>query len=192
MDTQNTHTVFLLGKPGCGKGTQAKKIAERTGWPVISAGAQFRAIASEDSPVGRKIKSEIDAGILAPHWFAMYLYQESLFSLPEGQSAIFDGFNRKPEEARLVVDSLTWLGRPFIVINISIPDELVRERIEKRSHENKRGDDQSVETRLEEYYTYTQKAIELFRAEGELIDIDGAQDPEKVTHCILEALHLPV
>ena len=186
----DTSTIFFLGKPGCGKGTQAKKLSERTHWTVLSAGTQFRKIAAEDSPVGRKIKSEIDAGILAPHWFAMYLYQKALFSVPDGQSVIFDGFNRKPEEARLVVDSLKWLGRTFSVINLVISDALVRERVEIRSHSEKRGDEQSVETRLEEYNTYTEKAIAIFREEGTLIDIDGAQDPEVVAKRVAEALSI--
>ncbi len=186
----NTHTIFLLGKPGCGKGTQAKKLSERTNWAILSSGVQFREIATENSPVGRKIKGEIDSGVLAPHWFAMYLYQKALFSVSDGQSVIFDGFNRKPEEARLVVDSLAWLGRTFSVINLIISDELVRERIETRSHSEKRGDEQSIDMRLEEYYTYTEKAINLFRKEGTLIDIDGAQDPEVVTARIAEALHI--
>ncbi|HQU08249.1 MAG: hypothetical protein B7X04_02460 [Parcubacteria group bacterium 21-54-25] len=186
----DTHTIFFLGKPGCGKGTQARHLSRRTEWPIISAGAQFREIATENSPVGRKIKNEIDSGALAPHWFAMYLYQKSLFSVPENQSVIFDGFNRKLEEARLVVDSLTWLNRPFVVINLVISDELVRTRIETRSRSEKRGDDQSVETRLEEYYTYTQQAIELFRAEHMLVDIDGAQDEDTIAADICTALAL--
>ncbi len=91
-DHGETHTIFFIGKPGCGKGTQAKLLSERTGWTVISAGQQFRAIAALDTRVGRKIKSEIEAGLLAPHWFAMYLFQKALFSLPSDASVIFDGF----------------------------------------------------------------------------------------------------
>src|SRR3989344_5375821 len=118
-------TVFFVGKPGCGKGTQAKLLAQRTGWPVITAGEQFRSIARENTPIGRKIKSETDHGLLAPHWFATYLFQKSLFALPEETSAIFDGFNRKVEEAEFVVESLRWLDRSLIVFNIIISDKEV-------------------------------------------------------------------
>ena len=74
-------TIFFIGKPGCGKGTQAKLLSHISGWKVISSGSQFRAIAAEDTPVGRKVKSEIDTGFLSPHWFAMYLYLKALFSV---------------------------------------------------------------------------------------------------------------
>ncbi len=187
---QDTRTIFFLGKPGCGKGTQAKSLAEKTGWSIVSSGDQFRKIATEDSPVGRKVRAEIDAGLLAPHWFAMYLYQKALFSIPEGASAIFDGFNRKPEEAQLVVESLAWLGRSFTVINLIISDEMVHERIKVRSESQSRADDNSVHTRIEEYDMYTKPAIDLFRAAGELIDIDGAQTKENITKDIMEALNI--
>ncbi|MFM2330801.1 MAG: hypothetical protein RLZZ26_308, partial [Candidatus Parcubacteria bacterium] len=124
----DTRTIFFLGKPGSGKGTQAKMLAAKTGWHVYGSGDLFRAIAKQDTPVGRKVKEENDAGILQPHWFAMYLYLNSLFSVPEGAGAIFDGFNRKVPEAELIVDSLRWLGRPFTVLNIQVSDESVLKR----------------------------------------------------------------
>jgi len=137
-----------------------------------------------------QIKSEIDAGILVPHWFATYIYQRALFTITDAQSVIFDGFNRRPEETQLVVDSLAWLGRSFSVINLVISDELVWERIKKRSHDEKRGDDESIKTRLEEYYTYTDKALEIFRSEGVLIDIDGMQDPDVVAESVATAIKI--
>src|SRR3989344_1161543 len=127
-----TTTIFFMGKPGCGKGTQAKFLAEATGWPVFSSGQLFRALEAEDTPVGRKLKRENEAGFLSPHWFAMYLYLKSVFSIPEGASAIFDGFNRKIEEAELNIGSLAWLERPFTVINVIISDEEVGRRLEGR------------------------------------------------------------
>jgi len=186
-----TRTIFFIGKPGCGKGTQAKLLSEKTSWPILSAGKQFRAIGAEDTPVGRKIKSEIDAGMLAPHWFAMYLYQKSLFSIPEGASAIFDGFNRKLPEAELIVASLNWLNRPFTVFNIAVSDESVRERLLKRKDVEGRIDDHSVETRLEEYELYTEKALTYFRDAGVLIEVDGEKPPEEVAASIAKVLNLP-
>ncbi len=178
MDSQ---TVFFIGKPGCGKGTQAKILAGKTGWNILASGEQFRTIAGEDSAVGRKVKEEIDLGLLAPHWFAMYLYLKSLFSLPADASVIFDGFNRKEEEARLVIDSLLWLKRPFTVIQIAVSDNVIRERLEGRKSSQGRTDDHYVETRLEEYKTYTVPALELFESMGVLVTINGEQTPEEVS-----------
>src|SRR3989344_2042955 len=176
----DTRTIFFIGKPGCGKGTQAKLLSQKTGWQVMSSGNQFRSIASESTPVGMKVKSEIDVGILSPHWFAMYLYLKALFSIPENTGVIFDGFNRKVPEAELIINSLKWLNRPFTILNIKVSDEEVQKRLALRKEEESRVDDAFVEERLKEYHTYTDPAIELFRKAGVLIEINGEQTREKI------------
>jgi adenylate kinase len=183
-----THTIFFVGKPGSGKGTQAKLLSAATGWPVLASGDQFRAIAKEDTPVGRKVKAEMEAGLLMPHWFAMYLYQRAVFGLEEGQSVIFDGFNRKVPEAELIVSSLSWLGRPFSIVHIRVSDEEVLRRHEGRKAVAARADDQFVEERLREYRDFTEPAIEVFRKAGVLIEIDGERAPEAITADIRAAL----
>lgn len=187
---QEPRTIFFIGKPGCGKGTQAKMLAAHTGWPVIASGAQFRTIAAEDTPVGRKIRAELNAGMLAPHWFAMYLYQKALFALPEGADVIFDGFNRKVPEAELIISSLTWLSRPFHIVHIAVSDETVTARLAARLKLEHREDDHAVAERLQEYYEYTDKAVALFRNTGVLIEIDGEQPPEDIAKEIFAALHV--
>ncbi len=183
-------TIFFIGKPGCGKGTQTKLLSAKTGWDVIAAGAAFREIAKEESPAGRKTKYDIDQGLLMPHWFAMYLYLKGLFSLPADANIIFDGFNRKEQEAELIISSLNWLERPFTVLHIRVSDEEVRRRLDLRKEVQDRADDHSVETRLEEYEQYTSKAIALFEKNGVLIDIDGEQAPEKIAEDIAKVLQL--
>lgn len=190
IDMNEPRTVFFIGKPGSGKGTQAKILAQRTGWTILASGAQFRAIAEEDTVVGRRMKKELAEGLLAPHWFAMYLYQRALFSVPETESIIFDGFNRKVPEAELNIATLEWIGRSFQVVNIDVSDDEVRNRLEGRAKTSGRSDDHQdvVEERLEEYQEHTVKALELFRKKGVLIDIDGSASPEEVTESVQKAL----
>jgi adenylate kinase len=185
-----TRTIFFIGKPGCGKGTQAKFLSEKTGWNVISSGNQFRTIATENTPVGRKVKSEIDNGFLSPHWFAMYLYLKALFSIPAEEGVIFDGFNRKVPEAELVIDSLKWLDRPFTILEIHVSDDSVRQRLVLRKEKEGRADDSAVEERLKEYKEYTEPAIEVFRTSGALIEIDGEPSPEEIAVAVRAALHI--
>src|SRR3989344_6115989 len=145
----DTRTGFFVEKPGCGKGTQAKLLSDRTGWPVISSGKLFREIAKQDTVVGRKVRDENYAGILQPYWFAMHLFQQELFKLPEDTSTIFDGFNRKIQEAQIIIDSMKWLERTFQVVHITISEETMRARLQKRHEIEARPDDNTFETRLE-------------------------------------------
>ena len=185
-----TETIFFVGKPGCGKGTQAKLLSEHTGWPVFGSGEEFRKIAKESSIVGRKVKQEIDAGLLSPPWFAMYLYQKALFSISEKQNVIFDGFNRKVPEANLIVDSLTWLERPFKVIDVVISNEEALKRIALRKLESDRVDDHFVPERLQEYNKFTKDAIEVFRKVGKLIEINGEQTREAIAKDVCGVLNI--
>lgn len=186
----DTRTIFFIGKPGCGKDTQAELLSEKTGWPVISAGDQFRALAQEDSMLGRKIKKEIDSGALAPDWIALHLYLKSLFAVPEEQGVIFGGFSRELSQAKLILKSLTWLERPFRVINIAVSDESVRKRLALRSQRAGRSDDDAVDERLREYYAHTEPSIEFFKKEGTLIEIDGEPSPEKIAGNIRAVLKI--
>ena len=182
------NTIFFIGKPGCGKGTQAKLLSGKTGWPIFASGALFREIAKADTPVGRKIKTENEAGMLAPYWFAMHLYLDSLLSISDESGAIFDGFNRKVPEAELVINSLRWLDRPFKVFNIVVSDEEIRRRLAGRKVVEGRADDMAVDERLKEYYEYTEPAIQIFREAGVLVEIQGEQSPERISEDIHAAL----
>ena len=59
-----TYTYMFMGRPGSGKGTQAKKLAEKLDFQYLSSGDVFRSIATESSPLGKKVREEIDAGLL--------------------------------------------------------------------------------------------------------------------------------
>lgn len=186
----DTRTIFFIGKPGCGKGTQAKLLSAKTGWRIISSGDQFRAIAAEDTPVGQKVKEENHAGILQPHWFAMYLFLKSLFSVGADEGVIFDGFNRKLPEAELVMNALSWLGRTYTILDVRVSDEEVRRRLALRKNIEGRADDSAVDKRLMEYREFTEPAIELLKTSGQYVAINGEQKPEAIAEDINAALHL--
>lgn len=186
----DTRTVFLIGKPGSGKGDQAKLLAQATGWKVITPGEQFRSMSAENTPVGKKVKSVNDVGLLQPHWLAEYLFLKNLFGLSVDEGVIFDGFGRKVPEAELMVEALTWIGRPFSAINLEVSDEEIKHRIALRKEKEGRADDDVVDARLVEYREYTEPAIEVFRKAGVLTDIDGERSREPIAEDIKKALAL--
>lgn len=174
------NTVLFIGKPGSGKGTQSRLLSEKMGWKVVSTGDLFRAMAQEDSVVGRKTGEVIDNGLLMPPWFAIYLFQRAIFNAKADEGLIFEGSGRKPSEAELIVETLTWLGRPFKAVHIKVSDEDIVARLTGRRGEVARADDHEIERRLEEYRTYTEAAIDIFRKSGHLIEVDGTPAPEVI------------
>ncbi len=185
-----TKTIFFIGKPGCGKGTQAKFLADKTGWKVMSAGDTLRAMAALDTSVGRKMKHQMDAGLLMPSWLPTYLFLKDIFALPEGASIIFDGFNRKLHEAELIKESLVWLERPFSVIYLRVSDKEIHHRLALRKEIEDRADDNVVSERLKEYYAHTESVIRMFRMGGDIIELDGEPSPEKIAAEINAALDI--
>ncbi len=182
------NTVLFIGKPGSGKGTQAKLLSEKTGWPIMVSGDMFRALAKEDSFIGRKTKAENDAGLLAPDWWATYFFQKSVLNHPHEEGVIFDGFGRKVPEAKVVAEVLTWLERPFMAVHIKVSDDEIRNRLALRGKESGRADDSAIEKRLEEYRTFTDPSIEVFRAAGKLVEVDGEGSVEQIHARITSAI----
>lgn len=185
-----TKTIFFIGKPGCGKGDQAKLLSEKTGWRVLSAGDELRSLRKLDTPVWRKVKSEMDAGLLLPHWFASYLFLKDFFSLSDDTNMIFDGFNRQISEAEIIMEALSWLGRSFYFLNLKVSDEEIKHRIALRKGIQGRADDSVVDERLKEYREHTEPVVEMFRKTGVLIDINGEGTREEIAQDILKALNI--
>lgn len=175
-------TIAMLGKSGCGKGTQAKLLSEQTGFKVFSVGNRFRELGAEDTPLGRRLKATIDGGHLAPSWLAMYLFKESTLRLPSEEGIIYEGTNRKPLEAEVFHDVMSWLERPYKAVYFDISDEEVLKRLSIRGMLGHRQDDneEGVRERLGWFHTETIKVIELFRSKGTLIEVNGEQDEKAV------------
>ena len=178
------NTILFIGKPGSGKGTQAALLSEKTGWATTGSGDLFRALAKEDSFVGRKLRAELDQGLLMPDWFAAYLFQKSTLSLDSTEGVIFDGFGRKVPEAEIVVAVLSWLERPYRVVHVKVSDEEIVARLAKRSLVSGRADDNAIEKRLEEYRTFTEPSIEVFRKAGVLVEVNGEGDVNEIQNSI--------
>ena len=101
---------------------------------------------------------------------------------------IFVGFSRKLPEAKLVVESLAWLNRPFVVLHLKVSDEEIIRRLALRKEIEGRADDNAVDERLKEYREYTELVVEMFRNKKVLIEIDGERAREPIAEDIRNAL----
>ena len=120
--------LILLGCPGAGKGTQAKKISERYHIPQISTGDILRAAIQQGTDLGNKVKTIVDSGQLVPDDTMIELVRNRLNEPDCKTGFLLDGFPRTVEQA-LALQKLTKLD---YVIDIDVPEEEVVKRLSGR------------------------------------------------------------
>lgn len=186
----SVHTFLMMGRPGAGKGTQAKLLAQKLGAEIYSSGNRLREMAHGQGFVAHKVKEVIERGDLLPAWFSSHMFVDALLGREPEDTIVFEGACRRLEEAQAFVETTQWLERPFVAIFLDISDAEVEKRLSLRQNEQGRKDDASdtIPHRIAEYEQHTRLAVELFEKEGKLIRINGQQSIEAVHAAILEAL----
>ena len=125
--------LILLGPPGAGKGTQAQFICEAYGIPQISTGDMLRAAIAAESPLGKQVKSVMEAGELVSDDIMIALVKERIMQADCANGFLFDGFPRTIPQAQALVDSGVDVER---VVEIKVEDDEVVKRITgRRVHE---------------------------------------------------------
>jgi len=200
--------IIMLGAPGAGKGTQAKKLAAKYGIPHISTGDIFRANIKNGTELGAKAKVFMDQGLLVPDELVVDLIMDR-FAQPDCENGyVLDGFPRTIPQAKALDDALTKNNDAVeYAIDVDVPDEAIVNRMSGRRAcvgcgatyhvatipPKKEGicdvcgaelilrDDDKPETvlkRLSVYHEQTQPLIEYYKAKSILRTVDGTRDPE--------------
>ena len=122
--------IIMLGAPGAGKGTQAKKIADKYQIPHISTGDIFRANIKEGTELGKKAKSYMDQGQLVPDELTLELIMDR-FQNPDCENGyVLDGFPRTIPQAEALTEALAKKGETIdYAINVEVPDENIINRM---------------------------------------------------------------
>ena len=94
------NTVLLIGRPGSGKGTQAKILSNELGWIRLSAGDLIKEIRDGSEPFSPRVREMYDKGTLLPDWFADYLLESNLLELDTHVGVIAEGFGRTRSQAK--------------------------------------------------------------------------------------------
>ena len=202
--------IYVMGPPGAGKGTQAEKLAKEIGYHRFSTGDAFRAMARQDTPLGRKVNEIIHGkGKLMPGEDAAAVVIDAVKKfVSEDKGLIFDGTPRTIIEANIIDDFFKeeGYGRPLaILLDVDKEDMIARntkrrfclgidndfpvvgEEDEKRCAElggrvDMREDDkpEKITTRWEEFMNKTYPVIEQYEKEGILYRVDGTKSIEDV------------
>ena len=200
----------MLGAPGAGKGTQAKRIGDRFGLPHVSTGDIFRSNIKEQTPLGREAKIYMDRGELVPDSITVGMLMGRIREEDCKKGYILDGFPRTMAQAQSLKQALSEMGdRLDAAVNVDVPDEVILERMAGRracigcgatyhiryTPTKKEGicdrcgqvtalreDDkpETVRHRLRVYHEQTKPLIAFYEEEGILRHVDGTRGADDV------------
>ncbi|HAQ34973.1 MAG: adenylate kinase [Maricaulis sp.] len=183
--------LVLFGPPGCGKGTQAKRIVAERGWVQLSTGDMLRAAKSSGSPLGQKVAGIMDRGELVSDEIVIALIEERLPEVEASGGAIFDGFPRTVAQAEALDRLLESRGgKVDVVIRLTVDEEELVQRVVRRSQEENRPDDtpEVIRTRLGVYDKQTAPLIPYYEAKGIVREVNGMGTMTEVASAISDVL----
>ncbi|MET3616829.1 adenylate kinase [Peptoniphilus olsenii] len=210
--------LVILGPPGAGKGTQADYIIKKYDIPHISTGDIFRENIKNNTELGKKAKSYMDKGLLVPDELVIDLVEDRIKKDDAKDGFLLDGFPRTVAQAVSLDAILDAEGDKLTkVININVePEILIKRACGRRICKTcgatyhiefnppkvsgicdndgtkliQRDDDneETVKKRIEVYFDQTAPLIDYYNAQGLLIDVNGAQDIDKVFDEIVAGL----
>ncbi len=210
--------IILLGPPGAGKGTQARRLMDKRGMVQLSTGDMLREARSSGSAMGKRVAEVMDRGALVTDDIVIGLIEEKLAGGSPG-GFIFDGFPRTLAQADALEGLTERMGQELsAVIEMQVDDEALIERVtgrftcgncgavyHERTHPTavegvcdacgsgdlrKRADDNadSMRQRLMEYYKKTSPLLGYYHAKGLLRSINGLAAMDVVERAIAELL----
>jgi adenylate kinase len=120
--------LIMFGPPGSGKGTYASRLQSKLGVDVIATGDLMREIMKQDTALGRKVKGFVERGRLVPDEVVIEVLKQRLGRPSAAKGFILDGFPRTIKQA----EELESLVRVDAIIQLTVPDEIIIERLSSR------------------------------------------------------------
>lgn len=169
--------LILFGPPGSGKGTQAKKLAEKYDILHISTGDLFRKEIGEKSELGLLAMDYMNKGELVPNEVTIGMLKSALERHGSTFGVIYDGFPRTVDQAR-ALDVLLEEEQDEIdlLISLKVDDDEIINRLLQRGISDGRTDDQDEEIirdRIEVYKKETQPVYAYYDAQDSAVTING-------------------
>ena len=207
--------IVLLGAPGAGKGTQAQKLANQLNLTHLSTGDVLREAVQRETGLGKQVKEIMESGELVPDQLVSEIVRERINEVGSSQGIVLDGYPRNLPQVDFLEQVAGDKG--IIPVNIQVDTEQLRKRLTGRrycqscgkiyniyfSPPEKEGvcnvcgselilrkDDQEevVGERLRVYQEHTAPVIDSYSRKGSYLQVNGSQDPERVSEDIVRRL----
>jgi adenylate kinase len=183
--------LLIMGPPGAGKGTQAKRIAEHYGIPAISTGDIFRAMKTSDTPLARQVRAIMESGGYVSDEITNEIVKDRLAQSDCAAGFLLDGYPRTLQQVQTLDDYLAETDRPLdaVVSLLADIDEVVA-RLLKRAEIDGRSDDneETIRVRLQVYAEQTEPLLEVYRSRDTLVEVDGLGEIDEVSERVFAAL----
>ncbi|KAL3093843.1 hypothetical protein niasHS_004213 [Heterodera schachtii] len=166
--------VFVVGGPGCGKGTQCERIVEKFGFIHLSSGDLLRAEVASGSVLGKQLKATMDAGGLVPLDTVLAIVKVAMLKKRESSNGfLIDGYPREVTQGERFEQEIQ---SPVLVIYFEASDETLVKRLMGRG----RSDDnvETIKNRLHTFVESTKPVVDHYGKQGKLVKIaaEGSVD----------------
>jgi adenylate kinase len=183
--------LVILGPPGAGKGTQAKRIAERVGIPAISTGDIFRKNIADRTELGVLVDEIVKSGKYVPDEVTNDLVRNRVAESDCEPGFLLDGYPRTTAQVDELDSMLRNMGCELdAVLELTVDTDEVVERLLKRAETEGRADDTEdvVRHRLDVYFEQTAPLVDVYSDRRLLLKVDGMGEIDDVTSRLTKAL----
>jgi len=185
--------LVLFGKPGAGKGTQARFLKEQYKLVHISTGDLFRNNIKNETSLGLLAKSFMDQGDLVPDRVTVEMLETEVNQNPQASGFIFDGFPRTEAQAGALD---TFLNEKQMEISATIAleaaDDILVERLLERGKSSGRIDDQDedkIRNRFEEYNKKTAPLRDFYTKQNKFYSVNGIGTIDEITNRLIQLIN---